>query len=98
MFFSFKKVIFNNLNKISSLNNNFIKTTNNLTNNICNNFIRFNAVNFNQTRGMAQYGSEYQPSVLKRKRMFGFLRRLRTVGGRKILKRRMLKGRKNLSW
>ncbi|KAL2912235.1 hypothetical protein HK105_208303 [Polyrhizophydium stewartii] len=45
----------------------------------------------------ATYGQEYQPSTLKRKRKFGFLRRLKTLGGRKILKRRMLKGRKWLS-
>eukprot|EP00842_Homolaphlyctis_polyrhiza_P000276 jgi/Hompol1/1249/HPOL_001765-RA len=45
----------------------------------------------------ATYGQEYNPSTLIRKRRFGFLRRLRTLGGRKILKRRMLKGRKWLS-
>ncbi|KAI8837031.1 ribosomal protein L34-domain-containing protein [Chytridium lagenaria] len=43
------------------------------------------------------YGAEYQPSMLKRKRTYGFLRRLRTLGGRKILARRMLKGRATLS-
>ncbi|KAI8918767.1 ribosomal protein L34-domain-containing protein [Entophlyctis helioformis] len=45
----------------------------------------------------ATYGQEYQPSTLKRKRKFGFLKRLRTLNGRKTLKRRMLKGRKWLS-
>ncbi|KAJ3030516.1 UNVERIFIED_CONTAM: tRNA methyltransferase 2 [Siphonaria sp. JEL0065] len=40
------------------------------------------------------FGQEYQPSVLKRKRKFGFLKRVRTVGGRKCLARRILKGRK----
>jgi len=42
-------------------------------------------------------GTEYQPSQRKRKRRHGFLARLRSVGGRKILKRRALKGRKNMS-
>ncbi|KAJ3065884.1 39S ribosomal protein L34, mitochondrial [Podochytrium sp. JEL0797] len=50
-----------------------------------------------QSRGVT-YGQEYQPSVLKRKRKFGFLKRLRTVGGRKCIARRMMKGRKRLSW
>ncbi|KAJ3014636.1 hypothetical protein HKX48_005035 [Thoreauomyces humboldtii] len=43
------------------------------------------------------YGNEYRPSNLKRKRRHGFLKRLRTLNGRKMLKRRMLKGRKWLS-
>ncbi|GBL49504.1 hypothetical protein CJI97_001298 [Candidozyma auris] len=38
-------------------------------------------------------GNTYQPSTLKRKRNFGFLARLRTRGGRKILERRRAKGR-----
>ncbi|KXS21112.1 hypothetical protein M427DRAFT_51389 [Gonapodya prolifera JEL478] len=42
-------------------------------------------------------GNTYQPNNLKRKRTFGFLRRKRTVGGRKILLRRSMKGRKYLS-
>ncbi|KAI9500161.1 ribosomal protein L34 [Coemansia spiralis] len=42
-------------------------------------------------------GNEYQPSNIRRKRKHGFLRRLRTRSGRKILQRRMLKGRKFLS-
>ncbi|KAJ3122442.1 hypothetical protein HK098_002815 [Nowakowskiella sp. JEL0407] len=45
----------------------------------------------------ATYGQEYQPSTVKRKRKYGFLKRLKTIGGRKILKRRMLKGRWYLS-
>ena len=44
-----------------------------------------------------QYGREYQPNTLKRKRSYGFLARLKSIGGRKILKRRMMKGRKTLS-
>lgn len=42
-------------------------------------------------------GNTYQPSTLKRKRTFGFLARLRTKNGRKILSRRKAKGRWYLS-
>ena len=38
----------------------------------------------------------YQPSLLKKKRKCGYLKRRQTVGGRKILKRRRQKGRKRL--
>ncbi|KAK6202286.1 ribosomal protein L34-domain-containing protein [Scheffersomyces amazonensis] len=38
-------------------------------------------------------GNTYQPSTLKRKRTFGFLARLRTREGRKLLARRREKGR-----
>ena len=38
----------------------------------------------------------FQPSLLRRKRKHGFLARQSTRNGRKILKRRLLKGRKSL--
>lgn len=38
-------------------------------------------------------GNTYQPSTIKRKRTFGFLARLRTKGGQKVLQRRKAKGR-----
>ncbi|KAF8070258.1 ribosomal protein L34, partial [Lyophyllum atratum] len=45
----------------------------------------------------AQRGTEYQPSQRKRKRKHGFLARKRSLGGRKILGRRLNKGRKYLT-
>lgn len=39
----------------------------------------------------------YQPSVIVRKRRHGFLARLRSVGGRRIISRRKLKGRRKLT-
>lgn len=39
----------------------------------------------------------YQPKKLKRQRKFGYRARKKTSGGRKILKRRTLKGRKRLT-
>eukprot|EP00245_Coleochaete_scutata_P013604 TRINITY_DN5591_c1_g1_i1.p1 TRINITY_DN5591_c1_g1~~TRINITY_DN5591_c1_g1_i1.p1 ORF type:complete len:209 (+),score=19.12 TRINITY_DN5591_c1_g1_i1:75-701(+) len=39
----------------------------------------------------------YQPSVIKRKRKHGYLSRKETVGGRKVLARRLAKGRTKLS-
>ncbi|KAK0485645.1 ribosomal protein L34-domain-containing protein [Armillaria novae-zelandiae] len=44
-----------------------------------------------------QMGVEYQPSQRKRKRRHGFLARLKSRGGRKILARRRAKHRKYLS-
>jgi large subunit ribosomal protein L34 len=39
----------------------------------------------------------YQPSKKKRARKHGFLSRLKTQNGRKVILRRMRKGRKSLS-
>lgn len=39
----------------------------------------------------------YQPKKLPRKRKLGFLKRSLTPGGRNVIKRRRLKGRKRLT-
>ena len=39
----------------------------------------------------------YQPSTLKRKRKLGFLARMKTLGGRKVIANRRRKGRAKLA-
>ncbi|KAF3403095.1 hypothetical protein DPV78_004356 [Talaromyces pinophilus] len=53
---------------------------------------------FSASASLAGKRATYRPSRLVQKRRHGFLARLRTRTGRKIIMRRRLKGRKDLSW
>lgn len=46
---------------------------------------------------MSMQKRTWQPKKLKRLRDHGFLARMATVGGKKVISRRRSKGRKNLS-
>ncbi|OOF97859.1 hypothetical protein ASPCADRAFT_128051 [Aspergillus carbonarius ITEM 5010] len=53
---------------------------------------------FSASASLAGKRATYNPSRRVQKRRHGFLARLRSRGGRKILMRRKAKGRKSLSW
>ncbi|KAE8351461.1 ribosomal protein L34-domain-containing protein [Aspergillus coremiiformis] len=53
---------------------------------------------FSASASLAGKRATYNPSRRVQKRRHGFLARVRTRGGRKILQRRRAMGRKSLSW
>ncbi|KAE8144520.1 ribosomal protein L34-domain-containing protein [Aspergillus avenaceus] len=53
---------------------------------------------FSASACLAGKRATYNPSRRVQKRRHGFLARIRSRGGRKIIMRRRAKGRKNLSW
>ncbi|KAK9380675.1 mitochondrial 54S ribosomal protein bL34m [Kockiozyma suomiensis] len=53
--------------------------------------------NISNQRRWKVRGNTYQPSTFKRKRRFGFLTRMRSKSGRKVIARRKAKGRWFLS-
>ncbi|KAL4873222.1 ribosomal protein L34-domain-containing protein [Aspergillus spectabilis] len=53
---------------------------------------------FSASSSLGAKRNTYNPSRRVQKRRHGFLARLRSKGGMKIIKRRRARGRKNLSW
>lgn len=48
-------------------------------------------------KGVFALKRTYQPKARRHKRVHGFLKRMRSTGGKSVLRRRRLKGRKKLA-